>query len=96
MTSLTKFYTIHAYLISFLSFFFFLRFERTSLTLLSLLGRNMPAQEDDWSDSDEEWSDVETSVLLGVPDGPIDVESDLFDAAVSRIGGLPVRASSYV
>jgi len=50
----------------------------------------MPSQEDDWSDSDqEELSDVETSVLLGVPDGPIDVESDLIDAAVSRIGGLP-------
>jgi pre-rRNA-processing protein TSR4 len=57
----------------------------------------MPSQENDWSDSDqEELSDVETSVLLGVPDGSIDVESDLIDAAVSRIGGLPVRASSYV
>jgi pre-rRNA-processing protein TSR4 len=57
----------------------------------------MPSQEDDWSDSDqEELSDVETSVLLGVADGPIDVKSDLIDAAVSRIGGLPVRASSYV
>ena len=57
----------------------------------------MPTQEDDWSDSDqEELSDVESSVLLGVPDGPIDVETDLLDAAVSRIGGLPVRASSYV
>jgi len=57
----------------------------------------MPPQDDDWSDSDqEELSDVETSVLLGVPDGPIDVQSDLIDAAVSRIGGLPVRASSHV
>jgi hypothetical protein len=52
---------------------------------------------DDWSDSDqEELSDVETSVLLGVPDGPVDVEADLVDVAVSRIGGLPVRASSCV
>jgi pre-rRNA-processing protein TSR4 len=57
----------------------------------------MPTQQDEWSDSDqEELSDVETSVLLGVPDGSIDVETDLIDAAVSRIGGLPVRASSYV
>jgi len=50
----------------------------------------MPAQQDEWSDSDqEELSDLETSVLLGVPDGSIDVETDLLDAAVSRIGGLP-------
>jgi pre-rRNA-processing protein TSR4 len=57
----------------------------------------MPTQEDDWSDSDqEELSDVETPVLLGVPDGPIDVEADVFDAAVSRIGGFPVRASLYL
>jgi hypothetical protein len=33
-------------------------------------------------------SDVETSVLLGVPDGPVDVEADLVDVVVSRIGGL--------
>ena len=57
----------------------------------------MPLQDDDWSDSDQEdLSDVETSVLLGVPDGPIDVQSDLIDAAVSRIGGHPVRASLYM
>jgi len=44
----------------------------------------------DWSDSDDEGpSGIETSVLLGVPDGPIDVPSDLSDAAVSRIGGHP-------
>jgi len=42
---------------------------------------------DDSSDSEQE--ELETSVLLGVPDGPIDVASDLVDAAVSRIGGLP-------
>ena len=53
--------------------------------------------EDDWSDSDqEELSDVETPILLGVPDGPIEVEEDAFDAAVSRIGGFPVRASLLV
>ncbi|SRR6266550_3715152 len=46
----------------------------------------------DWSDSDDEGpSGIETSVLLGVPDGPIDVPSDLSDVAVSRIGGHPVR-----
>ena len=50
------------------------------------------AEKDDWSDSDDESSsEVETSVLLGVPDGPVDTMDDLKDAAVSRIGGRPVR-----
>lgn len=49
-----------------------------------------PPKEDDWSDSDEEeLGEVETAVLLGVPDGPIDAESDTNDVAVSRIGGHP-------
>jgi len=51
-----------------------------------------PVVDDDWSDSDEEaLGEQETDVLLGVPDGPIGTHSDLLDAAVSRIGGLPVR-----
>ncbi|KAF4610476.1 hypothetical protein D9613_006769 [Agrocybe pediades] len=51
--------------------------------------------DDDWSDSDDDdLSQVETSVLLGVPDGSIDDESDLVDAAVSRIGGLPALLPS--
>lgn len=46
----------------------------------------------DWSDSDdEEVSGMETSVLLGVPDGPMEEQKDAEDAAVSRIGGYPVR-----
>lgn len=50
--------------------------------------------DDDWSDSDDDLgSDAETSVLLGVPDGAIEVQDDILDAAVSRIGGRPVRAS---
>ncbi|TFK74897.1 hypothetical protein BDN72DRAFT_832610 [Pluteus cervinus] len=49
-----------------------------------------PAINDDWSDSDDEnSSEIETSVLLGVPDAPIELASDLSDAAVSRIGGHP-------
>ncbi|KAJ3720891.1 programmed cell death protein 2 [Lentinula raphanica] len=49
-----------------------------------------PPIEEDWSDSDEELgSEVETSVLLGVPDGPITSVNELVDAAVSRIGGHP-------
>ncbi|THH03539.1 hypothetical protein EW146_g10416, partial [Bondarzewia mesenterica] len=36
---------------------------------------------------------VETSVLLGVPDGAVETPSDVKDAAVSRIGGAPVRSS---
>lgn len=52
-----------------------------------------PSDEDDWSDSDEELgSEVETSVLLGISDGPITSDNELADAAVSRIGGHPVRA----
>lgn len=48
-----------------------------------------------WSDSDDEdVPEVETSVLLGVPDGKLDDTNDLNDAAVSRIGGLPVRSAS--
>ncbi|KAF5393794.1 hypothetical protein D9757_000383 [Collybiopsis confluens] len=54
-----------------------------------------PVEEEDWSDSDEDiGSEVETSVLLGVPDGPITSGSELADAAVSRIGGHPVRVIS--
>ncbi|KAJ7224488.1 programmed cell death protein 2 [Mycena pura] len=51
----------------------------------------MPLIDDeDWSDSDEEvLSEVETSVFLGTPDGPITAVCDLTDAAVSRIGGFP-------
>ena len=49
--------------------------------------------ESDWSDSDEEdaRSDVETNVLLGIPDGEIKSQEEINDAAVSRIGGRPVR-----
>jgi pre-rRNA-processing protein TSR4 len=54
-----------------------------------------PIDDEDWSDSDEEVvSEVETSVLLGTPDGAITVSADLADAAVSRIGGHPVRSTS--
>jgi len=48
-----------------------------------------------WSDEDEDdATQIETSVLLGVPDGPVESASDLKDAAVSRMGGLPVRPIS--
>ena len=51
--------------------------------------------EDDWSDSDSDDGDagrdgVETAVQLGVPNGALEV-ADARDAAVSRIGGHPVR-----
>jgi hypothetical protein len=57
-----------------------------------------PRTDEDWSDSDSDdgLSQVETSVLLGVPDGTVETEADRIDAAVSRIGGLPVRASPVV
>ncbi|KDQ61623.1 hypothetical protein JAAARDRAFT_705148 [Jaapia argillacea MUCL 33604] len=56
----------------------------------------MPSKvEDDWSDSDDDnLTEIETSVLLGVPDGPIDSPTDTLDAAVSRIGGLPALLPS--
>lgn len=48
--------------------------------------------EDSWSDSDNDHvEDIETSVLLGLPDGEITSASDLMDPAVSRLGGVPVR-----
>jgi hypothetical protein len=51
-----------------------------------------PHDDDDWSDDDElEGDQLESSVLLGVPDGSIESAQDIADAAVSRIGGLPVR-----
>ncbi|KAJ7050557.1 programmed cell death protein 2 [Mycena amicta] len=49
----------------------------------------MPHEEDDWSDSDDDASAMETSVLLGIPGEAISTASDLRDAVVSRIGGHP-------
>ena len=49
------------------------------------------APRDDWDSDDEDTGDVETDVLLGVPDGSISSTADLVDPAVSRIGGSPVR-----
>lgn len=56
----------------------------------------MPSAEvdDTWSDSDEELeADIETSVQLGIPDGPLQSTSDISDPTVSRIGGHPVRCA---
>jgi hypothetical protein len=59
-----------------------------------MVNRMAPRNKDDWSDSDEDdaLSEVETTVLLGIPDGPIGTPGDLADVAVSRIGGRPVRS----
>ena len=55
------------------------------------------AEGESWSDSDnEQIIGEETSVLLGVPDGLVQDCSDLVDAAVSRIGGRPVRLHEYL
>ncbi len=49
------------------------------------------APKDDWpDDDDEDLSEEETSVHLGVPDGPLESASDALDPVVSRIGGRPV------
>ncbi|PBK72937.1 hypothetical protein ARMSODRAFT_1015759 [Armillaria solidipes] len=54
-----------------------------------------PPVEDDWSDSDDDvFDEIETSVTLGVPDGQITSQTDLSDAAVSRLGGLPAFLAS--
>lgn len=51
-----------------------------------------PQHQDNWSDSDDdEGEDVVTAVQLGIPDGALESAADLRDAAVSRIGGYPVR-----
>lgn len=51
-----------------------------------------PADDDTWSDSDEELeADLETTVQLGIPDGPLLSPTDLSDPTVSRLGGHPVR-----
>lgn len=51
---------------------------------------------DDYSDSDEsDVEEVQTSVLLGLPDGPIISPADLSKPRISRIGGLPVHTSSH-
>ncbi|KAI0255790.1 programmed cell death protein 2 [Lactifluus subvellereus] len=51
----------------------------------------------EWSDSDDDdVPGIETSVLLGIPDGPVESASDLKDAAVSRIGGVPALLSHRV
>lgn len=51
----------------------------------------MPHQPD-YSDSDDEsiHEELETGVLLGLPDGGVTSKTDLFDPAVSRMGGIPV------
>lgn len=53
----------------------------------------MSAQDDesDWSDSSagSVASSFSTTVMLGLPDGPIDTPTDLADAQVSRLGGPP-------
>ncbi|KAG9047719.1 hypothetical protein FS837_001683, partial [Tulasnella sp. UAMH 9824] len=55
----------------------------------------MPHQPD-YSDSDDEsiHEELETGVLLGLPDGIVTSKSDLFDPAVSRMGGLPLILTS--
>ncbi|KAH9933363.1 programmed cell death protein 2 [Fomitopsis serialis] len=54
-----------------------------------------PKNDDDWSDSDDDdLSDIETNVQLGLSDGPIETSEDLRDARVSRLGGHAVFLSS--
>jgi hypothetical protein len=49
------------------------------------------SDESDWSDSEEGSDQLQTSVLLGLPDGEILDPKDLRDPNVSRLGGKPVR-----
>jgi hypothetical protein len=52
-------------------------------------------EESDWSDSEEGNDQLQTSVLLGLPDGEIVDPKDLRDPNVSRLGGKPVRSCAY-
>ncbi|KLO13284.1 hypothetical protein SCHPADRAFT_904351 [Schizopora paradoxa] len=57
----------------------------------------MAPRDPDEYDSDSEnesLEEIETSVLLGLPDGPIESQNDVDDAAVSRIGGYPAFLTS--
>ena len=64
----------------------------TDRLIISMQHTMPPRIEDDWSDSEdgESVSELETSVLLGIPDGEIQDPLDLSDPSVSRIGGVPV------
>ena len=56
-----------------------------------------PHDDSDWSDSDDDsLSEIETAVLLGLPDDAIEKKGDIDDAAVSRIGGYPVRRLAFI
>ena len=56
-----------------------------------------PHDDSDWSDSDDDGlSEIETAVLLGLPDDAIEKKGDIDDAAVSRIGGYPVRRLAFI
>ena len=84
-------FTIHAYLI-------LISHLTANLFPADLILNSMPnSNEDDWSDDDDDMgAAMEMDVLLGVPDGSVETNADIKDAAVSRIGGLPVRALSLV
>lgn len=49
------------------------------------------SDESDWSESEDGLDQLQTSVLLGLPDGEILDPKDLRDPNVSRLGGKPVR-----
>ena len=53
----------------------------------------MPSS-DEYTDSEDELeSGVQTTVQLGLPDGPMDNETHLHNPTYSRFGGQPVRAT---
>ena len=78
-------YTIHAFLSSHHNHSLVHR-----LLINIAFSRIMPPPYDDYSDSDESVEDIQTNVLLGLPDGPISSASDLAKPRISRIGGHPV------
>ena len=50
---------------------------------------------DEYSDSDDELeTGVQTTVQLGLPDGPMDNDTYLRNPTYSRFGGQPVRDTS--
>ena len=59
-----------------------------------------PRNDDDWSDSDDEdLSDIETNVQLGLPDGPLDSPEDLHTDLKHlgyRADSVPAQAQAEV
>lgn len=53
----------------------------------------MSSSDDEFTDSEDELEGVQTTVQLGLPDGPMESDTHLHNPTYSRFGGQPVRAT---